>query len=424
MLTLLSLPGGLSRTAPTRVGALTAVDGGLDRRPRVLLLVRVQVGGVLRPDDHIGLRPGPCRDLGRQLRGALRMQIEHRRALGVEVQPGGRHVALHAGDLDRAAAGRQWHEQPAGHDRHSPDRDGRTDGRPAQVGRRRSEQPAGQGHGEGHQGGSAEGGQVQGGRVCLREGQPRPREAAVRRAVPQCLLRDPEPGDGQRREAGAPGRGQGQAQQREVQRLQDGEGHPREGADVDPAPVQQRHEVAEPGQQAEQGADPGPAPARRDGEQRDPDRGQRPDVVVREREPETQPAEDAQRCGVPERDRVCRPTLGSPRGSAGASALHEATCRGWTRTGPRCRWGHRCPRWVRGRPALSTERAGPSVVHHRPAPDVAGGSQETWMARRLRAQTAPGPSCSPHHVRSNPGVRHGRQRRNLPSSPRGVSSVL
>src|SRR5664279_2025927 len=41
--------------------------------------------------------------------------------------------------------------------------------------------------------------------------------------------------------------------------------------------------------------------------------------------------------------------------------------------GPRRRWDHRCPRWVRERPALSTKRAGPSVVHHRPSPSVVEG---------------------------------------------------
>ena len=69
----------------------------------------VDVRGVLRPDDHVGLRHGAGRDVLGQLMGGLEVAAQHRLALAEGVHPGARHVALHDGDGDadvlRSASG-------------------------------------------------------------------------------------------------------------------------------------------------------------------------------------------------------------------------------------------------------------------------------------------------------------------------------
>ena len=126
---------------------------------RVGFLERVEVGGVLWPDDDVRLDPGARCHLGGEVLGALRVQVQDRRSLSVEVQPGPRDVSLDAGDLDRPAHRRQWHEEPASDDRE------RSDERATAPTRQRrtftmanSEEPTGQGGGEGDERRPAQGG--------------------------------------------------------------------------------------------------------------------------------------------------------------------------------------------------------------------------------------------------------------------------
>jgi len=174
----------------------------------------------------------------------------------------------------------------------------------------RGEQSAHQRHTEGHRRGAPEGGQSGQRRVCLAEGQAPPGETAERSGVPQSFLGHPgqrhhnwphpanddgphpanddgphpadddgpHPADPCERRS-ALEQGAGQTEQRDVAGLQHGQGDPWERADVDTGPGQQRQETGQPADQTEQGALPGGGPERRQGQDRDTDRRQGPEVV-------------------------------------------------------------------------------------------------------------------------------------------------
>ena len=84
----------------------TDQDGHADRPDRIVdlvvrrsVVVRVDVGRVLRPDHQVGLRPLAGVDLRGEVDGRLRVVVEHGPALGERVHPLAWDVALHRGDL-------------------------------------------------------------------------------------------------------------------------------------------------------------------------------------------------------------------------------------------------------------------------------------------------------------------------------------
>ncbi len=262
----------------------------VDLAPRFRIGQRVDVGGVLRPDDERrpGQPPGAHR-LGNGER-ALDVVVQHGRALGVEVKAEARDVALHDGDRGgrggavRSGRGpRHRHRRPE-QDQAEPGRDGAAGPAAAghQRGDRRGDQAAGQRDGEGDQRHPAVRGQPGHRRVVLGEGQPPPREPVERAAGPGRLLGDPQRRRPQR-PAGQPGhRGGGRAEPGDERRLGTGQDQPGRRADVGPAPPQQRHEERQPERQAQSGAGPpGPAPGQ-PRERRHRPEGQRPDAVRRE----------------------------------------------------------------------------------------------------------------------------------------------
>ena len=181
---------------------------------------RVDVGGVLGPDDEVrgGCPAGVDLPLG--LEGRRDVVVEDLPALGVEVEPRPGHVALDAEELGGRPVGRQRHREPrdaqherSGHEagrptpRHTHRGAGggvappvRADRRQGVLGREREQGPA-QRDDEGDEGGSAEGDEAPEGRVRLAEGQLEPREAAVGCTGPQTLRHDPDEREGERSDA-------------------------------------------------------------------------------------------------------------------------------------------------------------------------------------------------------------------------------
>ena len=90
-------------------------DGGrralLITTGRVGVAERVDVGGVLRPDHQVGLRLGAGGDRRGGGPGHGDVVVEDGAALGVEVQPGSRDVALDGHEPCRCAVRRGRHEQ-------------------------------------------------------------------------------------------------------------------------------------------------------------------------------------------------------------------------------------------------------------------------------------------------------------------------
>ena len=75
----------------------------LDLVVGLLVAVRVDVGGVLRPDDQVRLGTLPGGDLVGELLGDPDVVVEHRLTLRVEVQAQPGHIALDRGDVEGGA---------------------------------------------------------------------------------------------------------------------------------------------------------------------------------------------------------------------------------------------------------------------------------------------------------------------------------
>lgn len=154
------------------------IDRGADLSPRILIPERVDVRGVLRPEDDI--RPGLAgRDLGGQAHCALHVVVEHGPTFGVEVQAGPRHIALDISHGDRTPLRRQRDDggdrQQDGTDRHRP---GRCPPLPFTQAVGRVQQSSADGNdSEGHPRGAGPRGIGHQRAIGLTEGNPRPREA-------------------------------------------------------------------------------------------------------------------------------------------------------------------------------------------------------------------------------------------------------
>ena len=145
------LPGPLQDGAEQHRGA-DGVGRRRDDRGGVLVGQRVDVGGVLGPQDEVDRVLLPRVDALGQVEGALHVVVEHRAALGVEVQAGARHVALHGGDADRAvvradrgvhAGGRRGDGRAEQQRRARPARPGHARARAGRPGRGRGARAAG-----------------------------------------------------------------------------------------------------------------------------------------------------------------------------------------------------------------------------------------------------------------------------------------
>ena len=287
--------------------------GDLRGRVRVARVVgdeRVDVAGVLRPDHDVRFRGSAGRDLGGEGERGPHVVVEHGAALRVEFETEPRHVALHDRDLDRPAVRSvQRHGEAERDDREPGDRD--ADGRdrtppdrPGAAGRIRSpdpaeptrlddaprgqrEQSAAQRHRERDERRPTERGEPQRGRVALAEREPAPRKAAERNPVAQGLLTHPEHAGRERPHPAPPvdqraGVGRQRPGERDEDRLRGRENEPGAGAADDVRPLDQRHEEQQSGEAGEPEAAPERPPVDGDGDRRDRERREPPQVGQRE----------------------------------------------------------------------------------------------------------------------------------------------
>ena len=280
-------PGRPLQHGADQGGHADGVHRVVDDLAGVGLLVRVEVGGVLRPDDDVRPRRRPRGDPAASSavtrawlsRTARRSALKSRPASGTSPWiPATRVGVPPVGQRDEQSGRRHDHGEPGGHaadraGRRLAGRGGRAHGAAAQQDQHGGAQGGtAPGDREGHQRRAAEEGQPDERRVGLGEREPSPREAAERRPVAQRLLRRPEPGEhrGAGERPARPPLGAGDRprrrcrQQREVRRLQHAQRQPGHGTDVDPAPVQQRDEEGEAVEQAQARRDE--RPAARDGQ--------------------------------------------------------------------------------------------------------------------------------------------------------------
>lgn len=204
--------------APNEDRRVGHAQGPVDGLGSIGIASRIDVRGILRPDDELGVGMSGLALAGHPGDGDLDVVVQYRAALGVEVQAGPGDVALDGHDPRRRALDRQRHREPdegadhrgeGGGDRLSnprplrprhPFRAGRTNdpvcrasGIPEETSTQRDE--------EGDRGGAGDGGDVGERAVGLAERQADPGEPAVGDAVAQRLLGDP----GQAHDQGADG---------------------------------------------------------------------------------------------------------------------------------------------------------------------------------------------------------------------------
>ena len=269
----------------------------------------------------------PAATCGGELEGGVDVVVQHRLALGVEVQPEARHVALHDRHGDRRRRRRRRRPARAARPRHAPAprRPARPPAphRPARRAAPRrgasaasaaatSSPPASATakvtSGAPPSAASRSSGESSWLNASRPHGNPpngvRSRSAScpTHSSAGQRRPRPPAP-VGQRRHPGG-----GRAEQRQVAGLQQGQQHPRQVAGVQVRPVQQRREQRHPGQEAQAGAGAQPPPVRRGGQQRHA----RPAPAATARTGGTPPAAPAR-----PRPPSARPAVsGSGRGSA------------------------------------------------------------------------------------------------------------
>ncbi len=321
---------------------------------------RVQVGGVLRPDHQVRSGDATGAHVGGELTRGGDVVVEHRGALGVELQPQPRHVALHERDAHRRPARRHRNGQ-RGRDRgddaaHQHDDDPSRACTPRQH--RPGEHPAEQRHDERHQRRAAERSQRQQHAVGLAEGQPAPREAAEGQPRPQRLLEHPEQRD-DHRPAAVPGRErQRRSEQGEERRLQQRQRHESARTGVGGRPLHQRQEQREPVHQAQQRRPAQTRSATAQRQQRHGRRCERPEPRRREGEVGQQPRRagaeqlepqhgDGRSAGADRQWATRRPPLASRRGSSRAHPASPRPCAGATGPGGRDPSDRRQDRWRR-----------------------------------------------------------------------------
>ena len=274
-------------------------------------------------------RAGP--DCGGQLVGASGVVVQHRTALGVELQPRPGHVALddghgllrvgagvvHGGATQQAEAERREQREDCRGCRPENPRAGPQP--PDQVGDR---EPGQRGQ-ERQARGPDDRDRRQQWAVRLREGDAAPREAAERE--PGAQRSPPAPSRRRRTPASREAVGDRQRDQdagRDHQhRLRQGQTEPRDGADIHAGPAEQRQEVGNPDQHGQPRGGPGPATVQGAPEEREPEDRRPPPGAGRGTEIQPEPAgagtqdaqaPDAAQCAPP-----CRPT-GARGGTAGS----------------------------------------------------------------------------------------------------------
>ena len=251
------------------------------------LRVRIDVGGVLRPDHQVGLGCLAGPNVGGQLVGLQGVQIGHRATPGVELQTRLRHVALdHGDDLRRCALAGLFGGQPGEPDGER-DCDQQDAARPAvaaavsvrwiqTVLASGGQRESGQRGEERESGGAEQRRRRQQRSVRLRVGDTTPRKAAERESGPQCLAGDPDTGGPDRPPRQPSG---GRSDECADRHQQQGLGHRQRRGDrthIDRRPVQQRNVEGQTEDQPEAESGPDPAAVHGQAEQGEPDHGQPP----------------------------------------------------------------------------------------------------------------------------------------------------